>query len=47
LTPFLLSRLSELTGGESLIANLALLKNNAGLAARIAHILTKDNQKTA
>ncbi len=36
LTPFLLSRLSELTGGESLKANLALLKNNAKLAAQIA-----------
>jgi pseudouridylate synthase len=36
LTPFLLSKLSELTGGESLNANLALLKNNAKLAALIA-----------
>jgi pseudouridine-5'-phosphate glycosidase len=37
LTPFLLARLVELTGGESLRANLALLLNNARLAARIAH----------
>jgi pseudouridine-5'-phosphate glycosidase len=36
LTPFLLGRLGELTGGESLAANLALLKNNAGVAAAIA-----------
>jgi pseudouridine-5'-phosphate glycosidase len=45
LTPFLLARLSELTGGESLKANLALLKNNAKLAARIAQILTRNHQK--
>jgi pseudouridylate synthase len=36
LTPFLLARLSELTGGESLKANLKLLLNNARLAAKIA-----------
>ncbi|MCS7010717.1 MAG: pseudouridine-5'-phosphate glycosidase [Anaerolineales bacterium] len=36
LTPFLLARLAELTGGESLRANLALLRNNARLAAQIA-----------
>ncbi len=36
LTPFLLARLAELTGGESLRANLALLLNNARLAAQIA-----------
>ncbi len=36
LTPFLLARLSELTGGESLKANLALLLNNARLAALLA-----------
>jgi pseudouridine-5'-phosphate glycosidase len=35
-TPFLLQRMLELTGGESLRANLALLKNNARLAAKIA-----------
>lgn len=46
LTPFLLARLSELTGGESLKANLALLKNNARLAAKIAQVLAKDKQKT-
>lgn len=36
LTPFLLSRINELTGGRSLQANLALLLNNAKLAAQIA-----------
>lgn len=36
LTPFLLSRISELTKGKSLKANLALLLNNARLAAEIA-----------
>ncbi len=36
LTPFLLSRISELTQGKSLRTNLALLLNNARLAARIA-----------
>lgn len=38
-TPFLLARVSELSGGESLRANLALLKSNAQLAAQIAHHL--------
>lgn len=36
LTPFLLSRISELTQGKSLRTNLALLLNNARLAAQIA-----------
>jgi pseudouridine-5'-phosphate glycosidase len=36
LTPFLLSRISELTEGKSLRTNLSLLLNNARLAARIA-----------
>ena len=35
-TPFLLQRLVEITGGDSLRAHLALLKNNAAVAARIA-----------
>jgi pseudouridine-5'-phosphate glycosidase len=35
-TPFLLQRVNELTGGESLRANLALLKNNARVAAQVA-----------
>jgi pseudouridylate synthase len=39
LTPFLLERISELTKGKSMAANLSLLLNNARLAARIAHAL--------
>lgn len=35
-TPFLLARLFELTAGQSLSANIALVINNARLAARIA-----------
>lgn len=35
-TPFLLGRIVELTGGRSLTANIALVKNNARLAADIA-----------
>jgi pseudouridine-5'-phosphate glycosidase len=35
-TPFLLTRIAELTGERSLRANLALLKNNAAVAAEIA-----------
>lgn len=40
LTPFLLSRISELTKGKSLKANLALLLNNARLAAEIAKAMS-------
>ncbi len=36
LTPFLLSRLAEITEGATLHANLALLRNNARIAAEIA-----------
>jgi pseudouridylate synthase len=46
LTPFLLARMAELTGGESLKANLKLLLNNARLAAQIAIYWAKDQQKT-
>lgn len=42
LTPFLLSKISQLTDGASLTANLALLKRNvevgAGIAAALAHV---------
>jgi pseudouridylate synthase len=37
LTPFLLQRISDLTKGRSMRANLSLLLNNARLAAQIAH----------
>jgi pseudouridylate synthase len=38
-TPFLLAKILELTGGRSLTANIALVENNARLAARIAKAL--------
>lgn len=38
-TPFLLQRLFELTDGRSLVANIALVLNNARLAAAIARAL--------
>ncbi|REJ17246.1 MAG: pseudouridine-5-phosphate glycosidase [Caldibacillus debilis] len=44
-TPFLLGRIKDLTGGKSLAANIALVKNNAKLAAEISvalHTLEKD-----
>ena len=39
-TPFLLERVNELTGGASVRANLALLRNNARVAAEIARALS-------
>jgi pseudouridine-5'-phosphate glycosidase len=38
-TPFLLRRVSDLTQGASLLVNLALLLNNARIAAQIARAL--------
>jgi len=43
LTPFLLNRLAELTGGASLKANLALLLNNARLGAQIAYAFSNQS----
>ena len=40
-TPFLLSQLSERSGGETLAANIALLRNNARVAAEIAAELSR------
>ena len=40
LSPFLLTRLAELTSGRALKANLALLRNNARVAAEIASALS-------
>jgi pseudouridine-5'-phosphate glycosidase len=42
LTPFLLSQVARITGGKSLVANIALLKNNAAVAARIARALKEE-----
>ena len=39
ITPFLLGRIVELTGGASLEANIALVRNNAVLGAQIAAAL--------
>lgn len=40
-TPFLLNRIFELTSGASLTANVALIRNNAAVAAQLARALTK------
>jgi len=45
LTPFLLSRLAEITEGATLHANLALLRNNAHIAAKIAKALLSIHQE--
>ena len=44
MTPFLLARVSALTGEASLRANLALLENNARVAAEIAVVLGQGNK---
>ena len=41
ITPFLLARVKDLTGGDSLESNIRLVFNNAALAARTAACLTK------
>ena len=38
-TPFLLAKIKEITGGESLESNIQLVYNNALLAAQIARAL--------
>ena len=43
LTPFLLAHIAEHTGGASLRANLALLENNAHIAAQISVALQAEN----
>ncbi|WP_435310213.1 pseudouridine-5'-phosphate glycosidase [Primorskyibacter sedentarius] len=42
-TPYLLQRIYELTEGRSLEANIALVRNNARLAARIAQEMSKQH----
>ena len=39
-TPYLLARVKELTGGESLASNIQLVLNNARLAAHVAEALS-------
>lgn len=46
-TPFLLARIAESTGGASLKANLALLENNARLAGRIARAYVRAGRDAA
>ena len=41
ITPFLLARVAELTGGDSLNSNIQLVYNNARLASRIAAAYAK------
>lgn len=36
ITPYLLERIQQLTGGDSLAANIRLIKNNARIGAAIA-----------
>jgi pseudouridine-5'-phosphate glycosidase len=45
-TPFLLQRIFDLTGGASLEANIALVLNNARLGAAVAVALTAQNATT-
>lgn len=40
-TPFLLARVKDITGGDSLEANIKLVLNNAALAAKTAVELAK------
>jgi len=40
-TPFMLQRVGELTSGASLRVNVALLQNNAAVAARLAVALAE------
>ena len=40
-TPYLLEKMSEITGGESLRANLGLLLNNATVASQIAQVINQ------
>jgi len=46
-TPFLLQRLAELSGGETLRTNFALLLNNARLAAQIARTYSTGRRQRA
>jgi pseudouridine-5'-phosphate glycosidase/sugar/nucleoside kinase (ribokinase family) len=45
-TPFLLKRIAEITGGDSLRSNMALVKQNAEVGADIAIAICKQRQQT-
>ena len=47
MTPFLLSRVSELTGGASLQTNLALLKNNAKIGALVSVAMSEFEKRNS
>ena len=47
LTPYLLKRIFELTEGKSLVANIALVENNAAVAADIAVAMSKHDKAKA
>ncbi|KAL6284345.1 hypothetical protein ACE6H2_015274 [Prunus campanulata] len=44
-TPFLLARVNELTGGSSLASNIALVKNNALVGAKISVALAQIKER--
>jgi pseudouridine-5'-phosphate glycosidase len=46
ITPYLLSRLGEISGNATLKTNLSLLRNNAALAAKIACALFPEKKPT-
>ena len=46
-TPFMLKRLAELSGGRSLATNIALVKHNAVLGARLAVALAAGPARSA
>ncbi len=41
ITPFILAKIAELSGGQSMEANIALLLNNARVAAQVAKVLAE------
>ncbi|CAD6341658.1 unnamed protein product, partial [Miscanthus lutarioriparius] len=45
IAPFMLERVKQLTGGSSLEANIALVKNNALIGANIAVALSNLQQR--
>lgn len=46
-TPFLLARIKDITGGDSLAANIRLVYNNAALAARVSGALSAALRETS
>jgi len=44
-TPFLLARIKALTGGRSLATNIALVKHNAEVGAKLAVALARDPRR--